>query len=100
MINFAKISCKICKCIFIFLDIFYSYDLQLMSQVSIENVVYLKTQIAGQLDDARRRLEDEERRRSLVEASLHQVHILSVSYKIIRKHNTCNLYNNLCNKFI
>jgi hypothetical protein len=41
--------------------------------VNIENISYLKTQIAGQLEDARRRLEDEERRRSLIEASLHQV---------------------------
>lgn len=41
--------------------------------MSIENITYLKTQIVGQLEDARRRLEDEERRRSLVEASLHQV---------------------------
>ncbi|KOX72603.1 Paramyosin [Melipona quadrifasciata] len=42
-------------------------------KVNIENVVYLKTQLVGQLEDARRRLEDEDRRRSLVEASLHQV---------------------------
>ena len=42
-------------------------------KVNIENVVYLRSQIASQLEDARRRLEDEERRRSLVEASLHSV---------------------------
>lgn len=41
--------------------------------MNIENVTYLRTQLAGQLEDARRRLEDEERRRALVEASLHQV---------------------------
>lgn len=44
--------------------------------MNIENIHYLKTQIAGQLEDARRRLEDEERRRALVEASLHQVRYL------------------------
>ena len=43
--------------------------------MNIENVIYLKSQIAGQLEDARRRLEDEERRRSLIESSLHQVNI-------------------------
>lgn len=42
-------------------------------QVNIENVVYLRSQLASQLEDSRRRLEDEERRRSLLEANLHQV---------------------------
>lgn len=41
--------------------------------MNIENVVYLRSQLASQLEDSRRRLEDEERRRSLLEASLHQV---------------------------
>lgn len=51
--------------------------------MNIENVTYLKTQIAGQLDDARRRLEDEERRRALIEASLHQVlSISTISFQI------------------
>lgn len=45
-------------------------------QVNIENVVYLKSQLVSQLEDSRRRLEDEDRRRSLLEASLHQVKIL------------------------
>lgn len=30
-------------------------------KIQIENVTYLKSQIAGQLEDARRRLEDDER---------------------------------------
>lgn len=42
-------------------------------QVNMESIVYTKTQLIGQLEDARRRLEDEDRRRSMVEASLHQV---------------------------
>lgn len=42
-------------------------------KVNIENAVYLKSQIATQLDDARRRLEEDERRRQTLEASLHQV---------------------------
>lgn len=42
-------------------------------QVNIENVVYLRSQLASQLEDARRKLEDDERRRSLLEANLHQV---------------------------
>lgn len=33
-------------------------------KVNIENVVYLKSQLAGQLEDARRRLEDDERVRT------------------------------------
>ncbi|XP_050526366.1 paramyosin, long form isoform X1 [Daktulosphaira vitifoliae] len=44
-------------------------------KVSIENTTYLKSQIAGQLEDARRRLEDDERRRSLLEANLHSVEV-------------------------
>ena len=39
----------------------------------MESIIYTKTQLAGQLEDSRRRLEDEDRRRSLIEASLHQV---------------------------
>lgn len=35
--------------------------------------MYLKSQLISQLEDARRRLEDEDRRRSLLEANLHQV---------------------------
>lgn len=42
-------------------------------QVNIENVIYLKSQLVSQLEDSRRRLEDEDRRRSLLEATLHQV---------------------------
>lgn len=45
------------------------------SQVNLENATYLKSQLAGQLEDARRRAEDDERRRSLLEAQLHQVGI-------------------------
>lgn len=39
----------------------------------MESIVYTKTQLASQLEDSRRRLEDEDRRRSMIEASLHQV---------------------------
>lgn len=42
-------------------------------KVNLENAIYLKSQLAGQLEDARRRAEDDERRRSILEASLHQV---------------------------
>lgn len=35
--------------------------------------MYLKSQLISQLEDSRRRLEDEDRRRSLLEANLHQV---------------------------
>lgn len=52
--------------------------------MNIENVIYLRTQVVGQLEDARRRLEDEDRRRSLVEASLHQV--LPLLTKLTRKY--------------
>lgn len=34
-------------------------------KVNIENATYLKSQLAGQLEDARRRLEDDERVRKL-----------------------------------
>ncbi|XP_026316039.1 paramyosin, long form-like [Hyposmocoma kahamanoa] len=44
-------------------------------KVNLENTVYLKSQLISQLEDARRRLEDEDRRRSLLEANLHQVEI-------------------------
>lgn len=38
--------------------------------------------MAGQLDDARRRAEDDERRRSLLEANLHQVEIELESVRV------------------
>lgn len=40
-------------------------------KVSIENISYSRTQIATQLEDTRRRLEDEDRRRSTLESQLH-----------------------------
>lgn len=39
----------------------------------LDTVSYSKSQIVSQLEDARRRLEDEDRRRSMLESSLHQV---------------------------
>lgn len=38
--------------------------------------------MAGQLDDARRRAEDDERRRSLLEAQLHQVEVELESVRV------------------
>lgn len=51
-------------------------------QVSLENATYLKTQLAGQLEDARRRAEDDERRRSVLESQLHQVEIELESIRV------------------
>lgn len=51
-------------------------------QVTLENSNYLKSQLAGQLEDARRRAEDDERRRSLLEANLHQVEIELESVRV------------------
>ncbi|CAH1113150.1 unnamed protein product [Psylliodes chrysocephalus] len=51
-------------------------------KVNIENVIYLKSQLAGQLEDARRRAEDDERRRSILEANLHQVEIELESIRV------------------
>ncbi|KAG8253642.1 motor activity protein [Homalodisca vitripennis] len=51
-------------------------------KVNIENATYLKSQLAGQLEDARRRLEDDERRRSLLEASLRQVEVELESVRV------------------
>ncbi|PSN57952.1 Paramyosin, partial [Blattella germanica] len=51
-------------------------------KVNLENSTYLKSQLAGQLEDARRRLEDDERRRTTLEASLHQVEIELESVRV------------------
>jgi len=51
-------------------------------KVNLENAIYLKTQLAGQLEDARRRAEDDERRRSLLEAQLHQVEVELESVRV------------------
>lgn len=51
-------------------------------KVNLENAIYLKSQLAGQLEDARRRAEDDERRRSLLEANLHQVEVELESVRI------------------
>lgn len=51
-------------------------------KVNLENAIYLKSQLAGQLEDARRRAEDDERRRSLLEANLHQVEIELESVRV------------------
>lgn len=44
-------------------------------KVSIESISFSKHQAITQLEDARRRLEDEDRRRSTLESNLHQVEI-------------------------
>lgn len=44
-------------------------------KVSIESISFSKQQAITQLEDARRRLEDEDRRRSTLEASLRQVEV-------------------------
>lgn len=44
--------------------------------------MYLKTQLAGQLEDARRRAEDDERKRSILDAQLHQVEIELESVRV------------------
>jgi len=51
-------------------------------KVSIENVTYLKTQLTTQLDDAKRRLEDDDRRRSQLESSLHTVEMELESVRV------------------
>lgn len=48
-------------------------------KVSIENTTYLKSQIAGQLEDARRRLEDDERVYNI------NIHIKIIFYNITRE---------------
>lgn len=53
-----------------------------MLQVNLENAIYLKSQLAGQLEDARRRSEEDERKRSLLEAQLHQVEIELESVRV------------------
>jgi chromosome segregation ATPase len=42
-------------------------------KVNIESVLFSKSQIISQLEDARRRIEDDDRRRSHLESSLHSV---------------------------
>lgn len=42
-------------------------------KTQLDTVSYSKSQVVSQLEDARRRLEDEDRRRSMLEASLHQI---------------------------
>lgn len=51
-------------------------------KVNLENAIYLRSQLASQLEDARRRAEDDERRRSLLEANLHQVEVELESIRI------------------
>ncbi|XP_023021302.1 paramyosin isoform X1 [Leptinotarsa decemlineata] len=51
-------------------------------KVNLENAIYLKSQLAGQLEDARRRAEDDERRRSILEANLHQVEVELESVRV------------------
>lgn len=51
-------------------------------KVNLENAIYLKSQLASQLEDARRRAEDDERRRSLLEANLHQVEVELESIRV------------------
>nr|CAI5819186.1 unnamed protein product [Callosobruchus analis] len=51
-------------------------------KVNLENANYLKSQLAGQLEDARRRAEDDERRRQILEANLHQVEVELESVRV------------------
>lgn len=51
-------------------------------KVNLENAIYLKSQLAGQLEDARRRAEEDERRRAIIEANLHQVEIELESVRV------------------
>jgi chromosome segregation ATPase len=51
-------------------------------KVNLENAIYLKSQLAGQLEDARRRAEDDERRRAIIEANLHQVEVELESVRV------------------
>jgi len=51
-------------------------------KVSIENISYLKQQLTSQLDDAKRRLEDDDRRRSMLESSLHTVEMELESVRV------------------
>lgn len=44
-------------------------------KVQLDTVSFSKSQVISQLEDARRRLEDEDRRRSMLESSLHQLEI-------------------------
>lgn len=51
-------------------------------KVNLENAIYLKSQLAGQLEDARRRAEEDDRRRQIIEANLHQVEIELESVRV------------------
>jgi len=51
-------------------------------KVSIENVTYLRTQALTQSDDAKRRLEDEDRRRVTLESHLHSVEMELESVRV------------------
>lgn len=51
-------------------------------KVSIENITYLRTQALTQLDDAKRRLEDEDRRRATLESHLHSVEMELESVRV------------------
>lgn len=42
-------------------------------KLSVESISFSKTQLNSQLEEARRRLEEDDRRRSMLESSLHQV---------------------------
>lgn len=51
-------------------------------KVSIENITYLKNQIHSQLDESRRRLEEEDRRRATLESQLHSVEMELESVRV------------------
>jgi chromosome segregation ATPase len=42
-------------------------------KISIENITYLRSQVITQLDECKRRLEDEDRRRVTLESHLHSI---------------------------
>jgi len=51
-------------------------------KVSIENITYLKSQISSQLEDSRRRLEEEDRRRVTLESQLHSIEMELESVRV------------------
>lgn len=51
-------------------------------KVSIENITYLRSQVITQLDECKRRLEDEDRRRVTLESHLHSIEMELESVRV------------------
>lgn len=51
-------------------------------KVSIENITYLRSQVITQLEETKRRLEDEDRRRATLESQLHSVEMELESVRV------------------